>query len=273
MSSTPAEEVFSPAGALEISPPEADDVAAPTSVLQLPAKQQVSPLHLGSKAARAATPALLTNGTAYSGFRGSSSDEQRYTVSAVAGTPEASTSALQQQLSAQQTASSNDRLPATSTGRGRLVTSMETVDVERYRRQEEDDMRRIGANAAGEADPELDGGEEDGSSSIDARPIDDSLPDEDPFADPQVLADKVTVSVGSSPATAKLENVHKPFWPLNSDDLFAMLLCMLGLMIAACGGIGGGGFIVPIYLLIMKFSTKHAVALSNATIFGRKCYM
>lgn len=39
-------------------------------------------------------------------------------------------------------------------------------------------------------------------------------------------------------------------------------------MIAAGGGIGGGGVLVPIYILVMRFSPKHAIPLSNVTILG-----
>jgi len=42
----------------------------------------------------------------------------------------------------------------------------------------------------------------------------------------------------------------------------------LGLMIAAGGGIGGGGILVPIYILIFGFSPKHAIPLSNVTVLG-----
>lgn len=36
----------------------------------------------------------------------------------------------------------------------------------------------------------------------------------------------------------------------------------------AGGGIGGGGILVPIYILVMDFSPKHAIPLSNITVFG-----
>ena len=36
----------------------------------------------------------------------------------------------------------------------------------------------------------------------------------------------------------------------------------------AGGGIGGGGILVPIYILVMEFSPKHAIPLSNITVFG-----
>ena len=36
----------------------------------------------------------------------------------------------------------------------------------------------------------------------------------------------------------------------------------------AGGGIGGGGVLVPLYILCWGFATEHAVALSNLTIAG-----
>lgn len=34
---------------------------------------------------------------------------------------------------------------------------------------------------------------------------------------------------------------HHPFWPLHTEDFWGLLFTALGLMIAAGGGIGGGG--------------------------------
>ncbi|CAM9735245.1 unnamed protein product, partial [Hapterophycus canaliculatus] len=51
-------------------------------------------------------------------------------------------------------------------------------------------------------------------------------------------------------------------------DIATIVLAALGLMIAAAGGIGGGGILVPIYILVLRFSPKYAVPLSNMTIFG-----
>jgi len=42
----------------------------------------------------------------------------------------------------------------------------------------------------------------------------------------------------------------------------------LGLIIAASGGIGGGGILVPLFMLVLGFRPKHAIALSNFTILG-----
>merc|ERR1711862_43278 len=39
-------------------------------------------------------------------------------------------------------------------------------------------------------------------------------------------------------------------------------------MIAAGGGVGGGGVLVPIFILVMRFKAKHAIPLSNITVLG-----
>ena len=61
---------------------------------------------------------------------------------------------------------------------------------------------------------------------------------------------------------------HKALRPLDSSDYAGVICAVLGLMIAAGGGIGGGGILVPIFILVMGFSPKHAIPLSNVTVFG-----
>ena len=61
---------------------------------------------------------------------------------------------------------------------------------------------------------------------------------------------------------------HKDLLPLDTSDKLGFFFATLGLMIAAGGGIGGGGVLVPIYILVMRFSPKHAIPLSNITVFG-----
>lgn len=61
---------------------------------------------------------------------------------------------------------------------------------------------------------------------------------------------------------------HKPLLPFSSRDMVGFTLASLGLMLAAGGGIGGGGLLVPIYILIFKFPAKNAIPLSNVTVFG-----
>ena len=61
---------------------------------------------------------------------------------------------------------------------------------------------------------------------------------------------------------------HKLLMPLDSWDISSFCLASLGLMVAAGGGIGGGGILVPIYSLILHFSPKYAIPLSNISVFG-----
>jgi len=67
------------------------------------------------------------------------------------------------------------------------------------------------------------------------------------------------------------EDEHAPLFPLTSSDYSGCICATIGLMIAAGGGIGGGGILVPIYILVMGFSPKHAIPLSNITVFGGAC--
>ena len=64
------------------------------------------------------------------------------------------------------------------------------------------------------------------------------------------------------------EGDHKPLFPLSADDYRGFFFATLGLMLAAGGGIGGGGMLVPIYILVLGFSPKHSIPLSNITVFG-----
>jgi uncharacterized membrane protein YfcA len=64
------------------------------------------------------------------------------------------------------------------------------------------------------------------------------------------------------------EEEHEPLFPLTHTDYVGLTCATVGLMIAAGGGVGGGGILVPIYILVMGFSPKHAIPLSNVTVFG-----
>lgn len=61
---------------------------------------------------------------------------------------------------------------------------------------------------------------------------------------------------------------HKELVPMNKMDFITFGLTAVGLLVASGGGIGGGGIIVPLYMLVLGFRPKHAIALSNLTIFG-----
>ena len=61
---------------------------------------------------------------------------------------------------------------------------------------------------------------------------------------------------------------HSPLLPLQPSDIWGFTFASLGLILASGGGIGGGGMLVPIYILVMGFLPKHAIPLSNVTVFG-----
>ncbi|GMH92529.1 hypothetical protein TrST_g7246 [Triparma strigata] len=59
-----------------------------------------------------------------------------------------------------------------------------------------------------------------------------------------------------------------PLFPLTSRTILGFTLSVFGLLLAAGGGIGGGGILVPLYTLVLSFTPKHAIPLSNITVFG-----
>lgn len=61
---------------------------------------------------------------------------------------------------------------------------------------------------------------------------------------------------------------HKDLFPLDQSDYFGTVLVGVGLMIAASGGVGGGGILVPLLIIVYGFHPKNAIALSNFTILG-----
>lgn len=61
---------------------------------------------------------------------------------------------------------------------------------------------------------------------------------------------------------------HKDLFPFNQSDIWGSIAVTLGLLVAASGGIGGGGILVPLFILIFGFGPKYAVALSNFCILG-----
>jgi hypothetical protein len=44
---------------------------------------------------------------------------------------------------------------------------------------------------------------------------------------------------------------HKPLWPLNWRDALTLFFAIVSLFVAAGGGIGGGGVLVPLFILIL----------------------
>ena len=58
-----------------------------------------------------------------------------------------------------------------------------------------------------------------------------------------------------------------PLFPLSSGDAVGTVCAFLTVMAASVGGIGGGGLLVPLYMLALGLG-RFAIPLSKATICG-----
>jgi len=56
--------------------------------------------------------------------------------------------------------------------------------------------------------------------------------------------------------------------PLSSRDVAAFLIASMGLTLGASGGIGGGGIVVPVYILVAGLTPKIAIPLGAVTVMG-----
>jgi len=70
------------------------------------------------------------------------------------------------------------------------------------------------------------------------------------------------------PEAGPHDDDHKELFPLDVTDYLGFFLGAVGLIIAAGGGIGGGGILVPLFILVMDFHPRRAIPLSNITILG-----
>ncbi|CAK9086637.1 Sulfite exporter TauE/SafE family protein 1 [Durusdinium trenchii] len=61
---------------------------------------------------------------------------------------------------------------------------------------------------------------------------------------------------------------HKELLPLDISDFLCFFVAGTSQILAAGGGVGGGGILVPLYMLFLRFRPRHAVALSNITVLG-----
>jgi len=64
------------------------------------------------------------------------------------------------------------------------------------------------------------------------------------------------------------QNDLKPWYAMTLRDCIGLSAATVGLILAAGGGIGGGGILVPIYILIMDYPVKIAIPLSSVTVLG-----
>ena len=60
---------------------------------------------------------------------------------------------------------------------------------------------------------------------------------------------------------------HKPFSPPSTAEIIGAISITLGSAVSNAGGIGGGGLLIPILILILRFSTHEAIPISKLMIF------
>lgn len=89
-----------------------------------------------------------------------------------------------------------------------------------------------------------------------------------PLVTTMSASNQVSRKLLANPFVDTKEGELEPLFPLEAIDYLGISCAIVGLILAAGGGIGGGGLLVPIFLLVMEFPVKHAVSLSNVTVFG-----
>jgi uncharacterized membrane protein YfcA len=61
--------------------------------------------------------------------------------------------------------------------------------------------------------------------------------------------------------------VHKFVLPLEFSEIVGLFMIVIGSALSNAGGIGGGGLLIPILLLLLKFYTHEAIPISKLMIF------
>jgi hypothetical protein len=56
--------------------------------------------------------------------------------------------------------------------------------------------------------------------------------------------------------------------PVAKRDVIGFMLASLGVCLGSSGGIGGGGLVVPIYIIALGLPTRIAIPLGSVTVFG-----
>ncbi|KDO26143.1 hypothetical protein SPRG_08504 [Saprolegnia parasitica CBS 223.65] len=62
--------------------------------------------------------------------------------------------------------------------------------------------------------------------------------------------------------------VEQGLFPLQTTDLYGTIGAFLCVIVSSGGGLGGGGLLVPLYIIVLGMTSHDAIPLSKATIFG-----
>ena len=61
---------------------------------------------------------------------------------------------------------------------------------------------------------------------------------------------------------------HKSLFPISPFEILGFFLIFIGSALSNAGGIGGGGLLLPILLLVLRFYTHEAIPISKLMIFA-----
>ncbi|EQC36263.1 hypothetical protein SDRG_06368 [Saprolegnia diclina VS20] len=62
--------------------------------------------------------------------------------------------------------------------------------------------------------------------------------------------------------------VEQGLFPLQATDIYGTIGAFLCVIVSSGGGLGGGGLLVPLYIIVLGMTSHDAIPLSKATIFG-----
>ena len=57
--------------------------------------------------------------------------------------------------------------------------------------------------------------------------------------------------------------------PLKGNFVIGFMLASLGATLGSLGGIGGGGLVVPVYIIATGLTPKQAIPLGSVTVLGK----
>ncbi|GKY95610.1 hypothetical protein MPSEU_000522300 [Mayamaea pseudoterrestris] len=127
-------------------------------------------------------------------------------------------------------------------------------------KEDVDDALNAGENAAADDQTQVQEEEEDAADHHDDY-FDDKL------ADDQITDDDNTIAWDDF--YAYQDDWRAPdLFPLTTRKLVAYALIIVASTLGASGGIGGGGIVIPVYILVMSLPLKVAVPISAATCLG-----
>lgn len=84
----------------------------------------------------------------------------------------------------------------------------------------------------------------------------------------ECVAAPAQVPAAAAAAAAATACRHKALFPLHAVDAIAMAVIVVGAVLSAGAGTGGGGIFVPVFMIVLDFTAHEAIPLSKSMILG-----